>query len=375
ARPARHEPAARNAVTTPPHSGSTRENIMHTGFTRTLAAALVAAGIGGATPALALDKVIYGTASRVSLANTVMYAAEVMGLFEEEGIEVETIQFEGSGVLYPQLASNTITVGYPIPDILIISHDEGKDPLPVKFFYNVTRKYNWEIIVPADSEIQTIEDLKGKSIGVGGLSWGNVPVTRAILKEVGIDPETEVEIIPVGQGASAVEAFTSGQIDALNQFDVVHSLMEASGIEIRRLELPEKYLKLSGNSFAANEKLIEENPDLLVRFARAYTKGLVVCEANPEGCIRLFWQLHPDAKPTGDEEANMREAVTVMLNNLATKMPEGPLEERRFGEFEKEGWETNVQVLFDVGTITNTDITVDNLYTNELVEQFGDFDR
>src|SRR5690606_23418836 len=126
---------------------------------------------------------------------------------------------------------------------------------PVKFFYNVTRKYNWEIIVPADSDIKTIADLEGKTIGVGGLSWGNVPVTRAILQEAGIDPATDVEIVPVGQGPSAVDAFRSGTIDALNQFDVVHSQIEADGFPIRRLDLPEKYLQLSGNSFAANESL------------------------------------------------------------------------------------------------------------------------
>lgn len=337
-------------------------------------AAAVALAAASSGPALALDEVTYGTASRVGLANTVMYAAEVMGLFEEEGIDITTVQFEGSGVLFPQIANKSVTVGYPIPDFLIISHDEGRDPLPITFFYNVTREYNWEIIVLEDSEIETLGDLEGKTIGVGGLSWGNVPVTRAMLQEQGIDPETGVNIVPVGQGASAVNAFTSGQIDALNQFDVVHSQIEASGVPIRRIPLPEKYLQLSGNSFATNSELFEQNTDLFARFGRAFTKGLVVCEANPEGCIRLFWELHPGAKPSGDEDQIMREAVSVMRNNLAKKLPPGEPGERRYGAFSQEGWEMNVQVLHTAGTIERSDIPVEDLYTNELVDEFSDFD-
>jgi len=337
-------------------------------------AAAVAFGIGVQGQAVALDEVTYGTASRVGLANTVMYAAEVMGLFEEEGIDIETVQFDGSGVLFPQIANAGVTVGYPIPDFLIISNDEGRDPLPITFFYNVTREYNWEIIVLEDSEIESLEDLRGATIGVGALSWGNVPVTRAMLQEAGIDPESDVDIVPVGQGASAVNAFTSGQIDALNQFDVVHSQIEASGTNIRRIPLPEKYLLLSGNSFATNTDLLEEDPDLFARFGRAYTKGLVVCEANPEGCIRLFWELHPDARPSGDEAEIMEEAVTVMLANLAKKLPPGDPQDREWGAFSREGWEINVDVLYSAGVITNPDIDIDGLYTNELVEAFGDFD-
>jgi NitT/TauT family transport system substrate-binding protein len=324
--------------------------------------------------AIANDKVTFGTASRVGLANTVMYAAEALGLFREEGIDLETVQFEGSGVLYPQIANNTITIGYPIPDILIISHDTGKDPLPVKFFYDVTRKYNWEIIVPEASDIKSLKDLKGKTIGVGGLSWGNVPVTRAMLKDEGLNTDTDISIVAVGQGASAVDAFKRGKIDALNEFDVVHSQIEASGFKIRRLPMPEKYSELSGNSFAASTATLEKNPDLLVRFGRAYSKGLVVCEANPEGCIRLFWKMHPDAKPAGDEAAAMKEAVVIMVNNLNLKLPDGSLAARRYGEFGKAGWETNVQVLYQVGTVHNPDIKVDDLYTNDLVPKFSDFD-
>jgi len=134
--------------------------------------AAVAAVVLSASAALAQDKVAYGTASRVGLANAAMFMAEVMGFFREENIELQTVQFDGTGVLLPQIANKSITVGYPIPDPLILSHDTGKSPLPIKFFYNVNHSYNWEIVVPAASPIKSIPDCKGKTIGVIALSVG-----------------------------------------------------------------------------------------------------------------------------------------------------------------------------------------------------------
>ncbi len=37
-------------------------------------------------------------------------------------------------------------------DVLMISRQPGKDPLPIKYFYNATRESAWEFVVLADSQ-------------------------------------------------------------------------------------------------------------------------------------------------------------------------------------------------------------------------------
>jgi NitT/TauT family transport system substrate-binding protein len=333
---------------------------------------LAALLLGLSQPAAAQDRVTYGTASRVGLANAAIYMAEVMGFFRDNNIAIETVQFDGTGVLLPQIANKRITVGYPIPDLLILSHDTGRDPLPMRFFYNVTRVYNWEIVVLENSPIRSLADLRGKRIGVISLSTGNVPVTRAMLRSVGVDPAREVEIVSVGQGAAAVNAFRNGQIDALNQFDVVHSQIAVTGTPIRRLPMPEAYRLISGNSFAAHNDTIRDNPDLLRRFGRAYTMGLVACEANPAACVRLSWQLHPTLRPTGNER--LEDQVRIMLDNLANKIPPGEPGARRWGAFDEQGWRTNMEILRENGQLRRTDIPLDSLYTEAFVPDFGRFD-
>lgn len=324
--------------------------------------------------ASALDKVVYGVASKVGLANASMYLAQGMGFFREENIDIQTVQFEGTAVLLPQLANKTVTIGYPIPDFVIISHDTGKDPLPVKYFYNVTRVYNWEIIVLKDSPIKELKDLRGKKVGVNSLSTGNVPTTRSMLKEAGLEVGRDVELIATPQGAAAINALKTGRVDALNLFDVFHSEIDAAGTPIRRIPLPPKYLELFGNSFAAHVDAFRDNPDLLKRFGRAYAKGLVACYSNPEGCVRNYWKMFPSMKPTqGTDAKNMADSVKILNDNLRKKIPDGWPAKKEFGYFPPQAWKTNLQILADQGIVKNRDMKLEELYTNEFVPDFGRF--
>ena len=253
---------------------------------------------------------MYGVASRPGLANASMYVAEALGFFRDEGIEISSVQFEGTGVLLPQLANKSVTIGYPIPDFVIISNDAGKDPLPIKYFYNVTCVYNWEIVVPAESPIKELKDLRGKKIGVNSLSTGNVPVTRSLLTEAGLKVGSDVELVATPQGPIAINSLKTSRVDALNLFDVFHSEIDVGHFPIRRIALPDRYTQLFGNSFAAHADTVRDNPDLLKRFGRAYSKGLVACYSNPEGCVRVYWRTFPTQKPTtGDDAKNMADSV------------------------------------------------------------------
>ena len=135
-----------------------------------------------ATAAGAQQKVVFGLVSPLSVVNGQMLVAKHLGYLAEEGIEVETVAFNGTAVLLPQIVAKRVTVGFPNPDPLVISRQPGKDPLPLKFFYNVIRENVWEFAVLAGSPVRTLSDLKGRKIAVGALSFGNIPLTRAMFR-------------------------------------------------------------------------------------------------------------------------------------------------------------------------------------------------
>src|SRR5690606_24824270 len=111
-------------------------------------------------------------------------------------------------------------------DSVVLSRQPGKEPLPMRFFYNYLRSSIWEIVTLPDSPIKTIADLKGKKLGVAGMQYGNIPVTKALIGQAGMKQE-DVDLQTVGTDAPAYRALTTRQIDALNLWDTLHATLEA----------------------------------------------------------------------------------------------------------------------------------------------------
>lgn len=339
-----------------------------------LAVPLLAAGVLTAVPlrpSHAQEKVVFGTVTAITLSLGVITAAKQLGFFKEEGLDVEIVAFNGTGTLLPQMTAKRVQVGYPNPDVLIVSRQPGKDPLPIKYFYNATRESAWEFVVLNDSPIKTLKDLDGKKIGVGALTFGNIPITKAMFKELGLN----VELVPIGVGAPAFLAFREKKVDALNLFDSQHATIETQGTVIRRLDMPKKYKDLFSNGFVTHEDTIKENPKMLIGFGRAIAKATVFCEANPAACVRAHWALYPQQKPTNVDEAKaLQDGIKIMRARSDKYLDFDDQKTRRWGEFPLKAWKDFATALYEGGQLTTKDVPVETCFTNAFVNDFMKFD-
>lgn len=332
-------------------------------------AALVGALAAGQSAAQ--QKVVFGTVTTVTLSLGVIVAAKALGFFKEEGIDLEIVAFTGTGTLLPQMNAKRVHVGYPNPDVLIISRQPGRDPLPLKFFYNATRESAWEFVVLDDSPIKTLKDIDGKKLGVGAITFGNIPITRAMFKEIGAN----VELVPIGVGAPAFLAFRDRKVDALNLFDSQHATLELQGTKIRRLAMPQKYLELFSNGFVAHDDTIRDNPKLVIGFGRAIAKASVFCEANRAACVRAYWNEYPAQKPAAGEEAKaLADGIKIMNARFDKYLKFPDPKNRRWGEFPAQSWRDFAATLHEGGQLTTRDVPVETCYTNQFVPEFMKFD-
>ncbi len=304
-----------------------------------------------------------------------IFAAMELGYFKEENIELEILDFNGSSTLLPLIANKTITFGFPGSDPLIVSHQPGKDPLPMKFVYNAARKNIWQFVVPAKSPLNSIEDLKGKTIGVAALGNATVLMTTAMLKEIGLTAGKDYSFLPIGMGPSAFRATMNGDVDTYNTYDTNIAAFEATGAELRRLPQPDKFRSLFSNGFVAHNDTIANRPDLIIGFGRAVTKGILTCEANPDFCVRTYYKMRPTLKPSGVSD---EEALAIGKRTLDSRMesylsfPAGA--PRNFGEYPEQTWKNHIEVLFEGGVISTKNIDPSQLYTNAFVEKINNFD-
>ena len=331
-------------------------------------------GVASAQQKPTVEKITFGLVSALTPANGQILVAKHLGYLAEEGIDVETVVFNGTAILLPQIMQKRVTIGFPNPDPLIIARQLGREALPLKFFYNVIRENVWEFAVPASSQIKTLTDLKGRRLAVGALTFGNIPLTRAMFKEMGIDVGRDLELVPTGLGAPAFLALRDGRVDALNLFDTLHTQLELSGTPIRRLKMPTQYAELFSNGLIAHEDTLRQQPRLLIAFARAFAKATLVCNANRAGCVKAAWKEQPQLKPQGDETRALAESVA-LLNTRYDKylaFPKGQLP--RWGEYPEGAWKNMIRVMAEGGQIQSTAIDTNALYTNTLVSAINNFD-
>ena len=340
----------------------------------TLAGVALAAAFSAAQ---AQDAITVGLAIPLTVVDGGTFAvADELGIFKEEGIAVKTLVFQGAGVVIPQVASRQLTIGFPLPEPVLASHERGKSPVPVRYFFNALPVNLIELAVLAESPIKTIADLKGGNIGVGALTWGTIPSTKALLRGAGLAPGKDVEIVAVGILGSGFHALKTGRVQALNYNHSWHDMLEMSGTKIRRLAYPGIFERMISNGLIASDEALKSNPGLYARFGRAFAKAQVACAANTRYCIEAFWRRQPESKPKeGASDKILADAIQLLDRRMAKilKGPDGKdrAEQGRFDVTVIRAW---LQQMEKAGEFNTAEMPVDHIFSNDLVAEFNKFD-
>ncbi|WP_342324780.1 ABC transporter substrate-binding protein [Kosakonia sp. BYX6] len=329
-----------------------------------------------AAQAQALDEVTVALAIPPAVHDGAPYAAaEELGLFKEQNLSVKLLVFQGAGALLPQVASKRVTFGYPVSEPVISSYFNGKNPLPLRYFYNGTPSQTMEYTVLADSPIKTLSDLKGKKIGVGSLTWGTIPGSRAALREAGLEPGKNVEFVAVGSLGSGFQVLRSKQVDALNFNSSWGDIFEFTGTKIRRIAYPDVFQETPGNGFIAHIDTFTQQPDLIRRFGRAYTEAQYVCEINPDFCVRAFWRQHPESKPADADGKGLSDARTLLIRRLERTLYRADGTRRVPGEYDVAVIRRAINAMAAAGEYPRGDVPVERIFSNQFVSAFNDFDK
>ena len=136
--------------------------------------------IGTTTPAMWYNEMTIGAPK----------AQGGLGFFEEEGLEVEFTGASGSTAAVQLVGAGQADIGGHIGTApTIIGVDQG---LPIIAPWLITRRNIYAIVIPEDSRLTKLADLKGQKLGVFSLGSDGVPMAKAMVREVGLDPEKDL---------------------------------------------------------------------------------------------------------------------------------------------------------------------------------------
>lgn len=299
--------------------------------------------------------------------------AKYMGYFKEEGFEVSFVTVRGSNEAAMQISTGSADVAAASPVDEVIGLQPGKD-LNTKFFYDLYYRNIWQLIVPEDSPIRQVTDLKGKKLGVIGMGSGGVAFGRAYLSAAGLNPDTDVSFLAVGVGAQAINAVQQKFVDALAYPENLINKLKVLGLATRPLPVAEKLANLPDTSLFTRRETIRDNPKLPIGIARAVDKGYYFNMANPAAAVKITWRLYPEAEPKNMSPDKALEGG-VFVNQERMKIWKSPnTGEGKDGSFLEPQWKDFVDFMLQQKLIEKP-VPLDLIYTNELIPEINKFDR
>lgn len=203
------------------------------------------------------------------------------GWLEEhlEGVEVQWLQSAGSNKANEALRSGSVDVGSTAGSAALLARSD-QSPIQVISLYS---QPEWAaIVVPKDSPIQTVEDLRGKHIAA---TKGTDPYFFLLqtLAEAGVGlDEVTIENLQHADGGNAL---VTGAVDAWSGLDPI---MAATEIEHGTRLI---YRNIDFNTYGflnATEEFITQHPDVAQVVVNAYEKARLWAIANPEETAQIL---------------------------------------------------------------------------------------
>ncbi len=214
------------------------------------------------------------------------YWAKDKGLFKAEGLDVEIDQGNGSAAAVTRVMSGTYQAGIGDMNAIIqnASLKPGEAPVMVYMVYN---RAPFALITKAGSDIKTLKDLEGKTLGSPAGSAA-LAIFPALAKKNGLDekkinwinmaPNLQEQMMLQGQvAASAVFSATS-------YMNLVSQNVDPDK-DIRWIFYNDHGLDLYSNGVLVSNKLLKENPKAVSSLVKAINTAFKECVARVDACI------------------------------------------------------------------------------------------
>jgi sulfonate transport system substrate-binding protein len=269
--------------------------------------------------------------------------SKITGAFDDAPYKVKFARFDYGPPLVQAAASGDIDLGSvgDVPPITGAAKQFGFKIVAVQRGADATKAPE-NVIVPKDSPLQTLADLKGKRLAVpqGSSAHG---LALLALKSVGLSPK-DVELVYLSPAAGGT-AFNTGKVDAWSIWNPQSAIAVKDGARILAKGLPP--IDQVNNYYVASEKSLNDPTrraalaDVLTRIGREFNWA----QQNPDHYAKAI------AKETGVSIEDARATVDAYPFKITQFLPEDLKAEQALSDAFFEAGEITTKV--DVNTISD----------------------
>ncbi len=283
-----------------------------------------------ALPAAAQEKLRVGKSGGPMILTLVELGTEA-GIWRAQGLDIEGIMFGGEAPTMQGLASGSTDFGfgsgpglaYPVKGV------------PATAIAAVTgAPYNLVLNVATNSSITSLDDLRGKTIGVTSSGSLTDWMAHEIARQKGWGPEG-IKTFPSGSSRTSLAAMKAGDIDGVVMGAATGYDSQLNGASKVFTSFGDMVPAFHSNVLFARNKLIAERPDIVQKFVDGWFMTVAFARANPEIVIRV------GAKTLGIGEPAARMAYDAEITRML----------RDNGRFDPDAMETIRRTLVEIGTL------------------------
>ena len=220
--------------------------------------------------------------SSISGAYVGIWVAHDAGLFAREGLEDQIILIPSA----TQLAQVTVAGDVDISSLgggpMIAAALSGAD---LKVFGNNVNKMIFSL--HAKPEVKSVEELRGKRIGVSRFGSSSDVSARYALRKYNLDPQRDVILLQLGSMSNMFSALKSGAVEASMVSPPTQFLSEKVGFK-ELLSITDMNYAYPNPAMVTSGEMIRKKPDLIDRFMRAYVRAIHRARTDRDATIRTL---------------------------------------------------------------------------------------
>jgi ABC-type nitrate/sulfonate/bicarbonate transport system substrate-binding protein len=206
------------------------------------------------------------------------------GFFKSQGLEIQPIFVRGGPVAMAALVSGEVDFAQ-IGGAQAVMRTRARG-LDVSIIGSISNATNYQLV--GSKSTRTLEDFKGKILGVTGAGAFSDFALRTFLRRKGIDPDKDVTLRAIGGSALRAGALEKGIVAAA-------PFAPEDTVRLTRLGFPmianfSDSLNIPQSIIAARNEVLDKLPDTGKRFLKAFILGIQLAKANKTEAIKAGYE-------------------------------------------------------------------------------------
>ena len=244
-----------------------------------------------------------------------IWIVQEKGLLKKQGVNAEIISVNASPMALQAMLARELDVIVTSVTTLVNARLTGAD---VMMILAIVPTFPAHIV--AQKAVTDVKQLKGKVGGVGRPRTTTEIGMRLALTRLGIDPNLDVKLLPVGSTADALAWLSKGVV----QFGILVEpfVREAEKFGYRSLvDIGSLNIPFHWNGVLTRESTIRAKGPLVAKFARAMVEAIYIFKRDKESTLKIISKYTRITDP--DSLDRTYQALSKILPETPLPAPEG----------------------------------------------------